>query len=290
MASPQPSAAPSIAYFNGAFRPFDEVRVSPLDRGYLFGDGVYEVIPVVAGRPFLLERHLERLCRSLHEIGIVLDQSQAFLRSMLRELIRLNGGGDLALYLQVTRGAAATREHAFPADTAASVLAMASPMTGPAATALTTGVAAITTADTRWARCDIKAITLLPNVLARQQATAAGAAEAILLRGEQVVEGAATNVFVVVDDGICTPGTDQNILAGITRGLVIELCHDLGLSVQETVITRAMLKQATEVWLSSSTKDILPVTRIDAEPVGPGQPGPYWQQVYDALQAAKQAT
>ncbi len=280
--------ANTIAYLNGTFQPLDQVTLSPLDRGFLFADGVYEVIPVFGGCPFLLERHVQRLYRSLDAVRIN-RHGLVDITDVLHELVDLNGADDLALYLQVTRGTAPTRTHAFPTDAEPTVFATASPLDPLSTNVTADGVSAVTCPDTRWLRCDIKSTALLPNVLARQQAIEAGATEAIFVRDGNAVEGAATNLFAVLAGTVVTPGIDQNILAGITRGFVMEQCAHLGIPVQEMPLAVDHLFSADELWLSSSTKDVIPVTRLDGVPIGPGRPGPVWKRLDTALRQAKTA-
>ena len=279
----------AIAFHNGDFLPLDSVCISPLDRGFLFGDSVYEVIPSYGGEPFMLDEHLDRLARSLAGIRLADPYPRAEWEALLRRLLRENGGdraGDLGIYLQVTRGVAA-RDHAFPQAAQPTVFAMVSPIRVLADSVHREGVAAVTGEDHRWGRCDIKATTLLANVLARQAATEQGAVEAILLGGGQVTEGAASNVFAVIDDTVVTPPLAQSLLPGITRALVIRLVRECGFALVERSLTEDELRAAREIWLTSSTREVLPVTRLDAVPVGDGLPGPVWRAVHAAYQAAK---
>lgn len=279
----------SIAYFNGEFMPLESVRISPLDRGFLFGDSVYEVIPSYAGQLFLLDEHLERLQRSLEAIRLDSPLSGEHWRAMLDELVRRNEGdepGDLGLYLQVTRGVA-PRDHAFPVSGPPTVFAMASPIAPLPDVIRQAGVAVVTRPDTRWARCDIKATTLLANVLARQEAREHDAVEAILLRDGQVTEGAASNVFALVGGTLVTPPLASSLLPGVTRALVLRLAAQCGLEVVERDLADSELRAAGEIWLTSSTKEVLPVCRLDGQPVGAGVPGPAWQAVHTAYQQAK---
>ncbi len=279
----------SVAYFNGDYLPLEEVRISPLDRGFLFGDAVYEVIPSYAGEFFLLGPHLERLERSLAAIRLPSPLSRGEWAERLVELLRRNAAGpghDLGIYLQVTRGVA-PRDHAFPAEGAPTVFAMASPIRPLSDAVRSGGIAAITTPDHRWGRCDIKATTLLPNVLARQLASEADAMEAILLREGRVIEGAASNVFAQFGDTLVTPPLQDALLPGVTRALVLDLARECGLQVVERELDEAELRGADEIWLTSSTREILPVSRLDGEPVGAGVPGPGWRAVHAAYQIAK---
>jgi len=276
-----------IVFLNGEFLPAAEAKVSVLDRGFLFGDGVYEVIPVYGGRPFRLEAHLLRLDQSLTEIRLANPLTHRRWEDVLTDLITRNGAGDQSLYLQVTRGVAA-REHAFPRHALPTVFAMSQPLLPPEPAAQA-GVKAITVEDIRWARCHVKAITLLPNVLLHQQALDSGAAEAILVREGEISEGAASNVFMVTRGHVVTPPKSHLLLPGITRDVVVELCTEAGIPCSESKITVDALRRADEVWLTSSNKEIVPVTYVDGLPVGNGRPGPLWAQVSDLYRAYKDA-
>lgn len=271
-------------YLDGAFLPLAEARVSPLDRGFLLGDGVYEVIPAYGGRPFRLDAHLERLGRSLAAVRIPPPLDPVAWREVLERLTAEAGGGDVKLYLQVTRGAPASRDHAFPEDAVPGVFAMAEPLTPPAPR----GFRAVVLPDIRWRRCDIKTIALLPNVLLRQQALDAGADEAILVREEAVTEGAASNVLLVRDGVVVTPVQSTDLLPGVTRDLVLELAAAEGLAWESRRVGIAELAAAEEIWLTSSTKEVVPVVELDGQPVGAGRPGPVYRQVRTAFEALKQ--
>lgn len=278
----------SIVYLNGEFLPKDEARVSVLDRGFLFGDGVYEVIPVYGGRLFRLEQHLERLDQSLAGIRLANPHTRLEWRRILEQLVELHGGGDQSVYLQVTRGAAPKREHAFPTEVHPTVFAMSSPLTPNPPEVAQQGVAAITLEDIRWKHCHIKAVTLLANVLLRQQALDGGAAEAILIRDGQVTEGAASNVFIVRAGELLTPPKGPFLLPGITRDLILELAAANGIPYREAAVTEAELASAAEVWVTSSTREILPVTTLNGVPVGDGKPGPLWARMTALFQAYKE--
>jgi D-alanine transaminase len=264
-----------VVYLNGSFVALAEARVSVMDRGFLFGDGVYEVIPVYNGRLFRLDEHLHRLAGSL--AGIRLDPafSDAFWWDILTTLVARNGGGNQSVYLQVTRGPMEQRDHTFPADPVPTVFAMSRPID---AGAPVEPVEAITLADIRWAFCHIKATTLLPNALMRQQALEAGAYEAILIRDGWVTEGAASNVFVVRNDRVSTPEKGAQLLPGITRDLVVELLTENAIPCTEEPVAEAALRDADEIWITSSTRKIVPVTRLDGKPVGSGAKGPIWER------------
>jgi D-alanine transaminase len=275
-----------IVYLNGVFLPAEEARISVLDRGFIFGDGVYEVTPVYGGRPFRLEHHLSRLDHSLD--GIRLDNPLPHTQwaTTLGELINRNGGGDQSLYLQVTRGPA-RRDHAFPAVVQPTVFAMSSPLAP--APAPRDGIDAVTLPDIRWQWCHIKAIALLPNILLRQQATEQGAAEAIMLRDGLVTEATAANVFIVQDGSVVTPPKGNLLLPGITRDLVVELCRANDIPCEERPVGEEELRSADEVWVTSSTREVVAVTRLDGVAVGGGRPGPLAQRMNDLYQAYKEA-
>lgn len=265
-------------YLNGEFLPQEQAKVSVMDRGFLFGDGVYEVIPVFGGHCFRLAEHLDRLSYSLRETRIKEPLDRAQWQAVFDALIKAYGGGDQALYLQVTRGVAAAREHRFP-DCPPTVFAMSRvlpplPEQAPAA------ISAITLDDIRWQRCDIKSISLLGSVLMTQQVLDAGAREAILLRDGRVLEGASSNVFAVVDGVLYTAPKDRYILAGITRDLIVELVRQQGLALREEALPASRLRDASELWISSSTREMVPVTLLDGHVIGSGEAGPVFKQVW----------
>ena len=268
-------------YLNGEFIAADEAKVSVFDRGFLLGDGVYEVIPVYDGHCFQLDGHLHRLQASLDGVRMGNPHSDADWKSMIQQLIKLNGGGDQSLYLQVTRGVA-PRDHVFPEGVTPTAFAMSNPLQAVSEKYKQQGVSAITLPDIRWQNCNIKAITLLPNSLLKQQAQDAGATEALLIRDDYLTEGAASNAYVVIDGTIYTAPKDEKVLPGITREVVITLAKKGGIPLLEQAVSLNQLKQADEVWISSSTKEVLAITQLDGEPVGTGVPGPVWQQI-DAL-------
>lgn len=274
----------TIAYLDGEFLPLEDVRISPLDRGFLFADGVYEVVPVYAGRLLRADAHLQRLQRSLAGIHLEDSIGRAGLHTLLEQMVERNGGGNQAVYLQVTRGAA-PRDHGFPDGVAPTVFAMTR-MVG--ADPPPTVLHAVTRPDIRWSRCDIKSIALLPNVLMRQEARDASASEAIFIREGMLTEGTATNAFVVAGDVVRTPPKSTHILGGITRDLIIELANEAGMECREEPVTEAELRDAREIWVSSSTKEVLPVVRLDGGPVGEGAPGPLWERMHGLFQDFKQ--
>jgi D-alanine transaminase len=276
-----------VCYLNGAYLPLAEARISPLDRGFLFADGVYEVMPVYGGRPFRFAAHAERLTRSLTALSMRDPHSREEWRGILGKLIANNGERDQYVYWQVTRGAQAGRTHAPLPDIPRTVFAFCAPW--PAATpgALTEGVACVTAQDTRWARCDIKSVALLANVLLRQLAVDAGAAESIMLRNGELTDASASAVHVVLGGSIMAPPNSHQILPGTTRGVVDELAGRLGIAYRSVAVTETQLRAADEIWISAATREVQPVTRLDGRAVGSGRPGPLWRRMHEELQRYK---
>lgn len=275
-----------MIYLNGDFMPIEEARIPVLDRGFIFGDGVYEVIPVYSRRPFRLAEHLRRLQHSLDGIRITNPHCDTEWGDLLERLIAGNEGDDQYLYLHITRGVA-KRDHAFPKGVAPTVFIMSNPLLTPPKELLATGVAAITASDNRWLRCDIKAISLLPNVLLRQMAVDVGAVETVLLREGFMTEGAASNIFVARNGILLAPPKNHLMLPGITYDVVLELAaaHDIPYEVRE--ISEYEVRTAQELLLTSSTKEIMPITRLDSKPVGDGSPGRMFAQLYQLYQNYK---
>ena len=277
---------PALVYLNGAFVPPEQAQVSAFDRGFVFGDGVYEVIPVYGRRLFRLSHHLARLDASLQGIRLANPHALTEWQKIFTRLVESVPAEDQSVYLQVTRGAA-PRDHAFPKDVKPTVFAYAAPLKYPEAAQLRDGVNAITVDDIRWRRCDIKAIALLPNVLLRQQAVEAGAAEAILVRDGETTEGSASNIFAVVDGVLVTPPKGPFILPGITRDLVLELARANQIPCAERALHLEEIFRATEFMLSSSTKELLPITRVDGKTIGNGRPGPLHARLHALYQDYK---
>lgn len=267
------------AYHDGRFLEIEDCCISPLDRGFLFGDGVYEVMPVWGRRPFRYQAHINRLARSLERAEIKDPYPPERWREVVDGLIERSGLSSLVVYLQVTRGVA-PREHVIADAAAPTVFAMTMP---PPPNDAAAGVAAITADDTRWSRCDIKSVSLLPNVLLRRRARDYRAWEAILLRDGCVTEGAASNVFIAAGGVLATPPEGPQLLSGITRGVVIEMAAVCGVGCEQRTVTAAELAAADEVWLTSSTRGIVPVTTLDGNRVGAGEPGPLWKRFSDCL-------
>lgn len=274
-----------LVYLNGDYMPLADAKVSVLDRGFLFGDGVYEVIPAYSGKLFRLEDHVQRLNNSLAGIRLPLDKTLEDWLAIFTPM--LDSSKDQYIYLQVTRGYAAKRDHGFPEQIVPTVFAMCSdikPFAG-----RVTGVKALTLDDNRWQMCHIKAITLLGNILLRQSALDEDCAEALLVRDGKVVEGAASNVFAVVDGVLITPPKSNHILPGITRDVMLEIAAANQIPFREADITVAELQAASEIWVASSTREIVPVIECDGQPVGTGSPGPVWKHLDALFQAYKQS-
>lgn len=266
-------------YLNGEFIPLSEACIPVMDRGFLFGDSVYEVIPAYGGRPFRLSQHLRRLDESLHAIRMPNPTPPEQWETILTALTAQYPGRDQSIYLQVTRGVADTRDHAIPADLEPTVFAMSNPIPPPDPQIQARGIAAITLDDIRWRFCNIKTTTLLANVLLRQEAKDRDAMEAILIKDGEAAEGAASNLFIVDDGQIITPPKGEHLLPGITRDLVLELAAEAEIPYCEAHIKSGQLDNADEIWLTSSTREIMPVTRLDDKVIGHGHPGPIWQRM-----------
>lgn len=275
-------------YLNGQFLPLDAARISPLDRGFLYGDGVYEVIPVYSRRAFRVDEHLKRMETTLTGVKLSNPLDLAGWKSVIEHLIASAPWEDQSIVLQITRGADVKRDHAFPpASVTPTSFAFASPMLTPSAEQRSKGVAAITVDDHRWARCDLKVISLLANVLARQQAVEEGCTEALLIRDGFLKEGAASNIFVVKDGILLAPPKTQLMLPGITYDVVLELATFHGQPVKVGEIDMNELRSADEVWMTSSTKEVLAITKLDGQPVGTGKPGPLGQKMWQWYQDFK---
>ena len=273
-------------YLNGEFMPLVEARIPVLDRGFIFGDGVYEVIPVYSRHPFRLQEHLHRLQHSLDAIRLPNPHAAEDWAALIRQVVDAQTFPDQSVYLQVTRGVA-PRDHAFPAGVAPTVFIMSNPLTPPPAALVENGVCVVTAQDNRWLRCDIKAVSLLANVLLRQQAVDAAAAETLLFRDGCLTEGAASNIFVVSDGVLLAPPKNHLMLPGITYDVVLELAEQMQWPCQIRSVAESEVRQADEVWLTSSTKEVLSVIRIDAQPVGTGVPGPRFRRMAAAYQEYK---
>jgi len=279
-----------MIYLNGEWMPIEKAMVPVLDRGFIFGDGVYEVIPCYSGHPFRLREHLTRLQSSLDGVRIDNPYSLARWDELVREMVVKNPMDDQYVYLQVTRGVA-PRDHAFPKGAKPTVFIMSNPLTTPPQEQRERGVAAVSAADNRWLRCDIKSVSLLANCLLRQVAVDASAAEVVLLRDGRLTEGSASNIFLVRNGVIITPPKTNFILPGITYDVVIELARANRLPLEIRQVSEAEVRDADELWLTSSTKEVLSISTLDGIPVGhgsaAGKPGPVAAQMHQLYQDYK---
>jgi len=270
-------------YLNGKYQPLAETRISPLDRGFLFADGVYEVLPVHRGRPFRLRAHLARLAHGQRAIGLNGAHDETHWLEIIQSLIEAAAAPELLVYLQVTRGAEWGRNHLLSSAAEPTVFAFASQYPVPDAATLANGMSVVTMADVRWARCDIKSIALLANVMLRQQAVEHDAAEALLIRDGNVTEGSSSSVLMVSGGRLITAPDSHLILSGTTRDALLELSRGW-LSHDRRPIKAEELPDCEEVWIASSGRGVLPVTRVDGRPIGNGRPGSLWREMYARLQ------
>jgi D-alanine transaminase len=266
----------TIAFLNGEYLPLEEARISPLDRGFLFGDGIYEVIPVHGGKPIGFSLHYERLRSSLSEVEIKLDWTLEQWRDVCGNLIDKNGGGDLSIYLQVSRGADTKRHHAFPVGVTPTVFGFASELV------VSSDIKPLkisSAEDQRWKRCNIKSTALLGNIIHFQKGQSEGKDETLLYNtAGEITEGSAANAFVIKEGVVATPPLDNQVLPGITRRMLLDMISkDGAIDVEERVVTMQEAREADEIWLTSSSKDVAPVVELDGKPVGTGQPGPVWE-------------
>lgn len=275
-----------LVYLNGEFLPLAAARIPVMDRGFLFGDGVYEVIPVYDRQPFRPREHLDRLQHSLDGIRLANPHTPTQWQGLIDRIVAAAEWQDQGIYLQVTRGTG-PRDHAFPQVARPTVFIMPMPLPPPAAEAVAEGVGAVTASDNRWLRCDLKVTSLLPNVLLRQLSVDAGCAETVLIRDGFLSEGAASSVFVVRDGIILAPPKSSLMLPGITYDVVLELATRENLPHALRAITETELRGAEEIWLTSSTKEVLAVTRLDGQPVGNGRPGPIFRRMHALYQTYK---
>lgn len=279
-----------IVYLNGQFMPAAQATVSVMDRGFLFGDGVYEVIPIFNGHFFRPHQHLHRLQKSLDAIQLSYDVDETKFMAMFQELLAHNkqNGEHQFIYIQITRGKAPVREHIFPEHPAPTLFAQCTPLPKPNPAKMENGGKAMTTEDIRWHWCFIKTIALLPNVLLAQRAKELGLDEAIWVRDGMAMEGTSSNLFIVKDDLLITPPLSEYILGGITRDLILELAKQNNIPYQEQPIPKAQLFTADEVWMTGSTKEVLPITEIEGKTIGSGKPGPLWRKMKQWYENFKQ--
>ena len=277
-----------LLYLNGEYIDSAEAKISVLDRGFMFGDGVYEVIPVYSGKLLRGKAHLARLQDSLDAIEIPNPLSLNDWLEIFSRLIEGNyADADSVIYLQITRGTMLKREHAWAADMQPNVLVTCSEQFYASQDTATAGAKAVTLPDIRWSECHIKTINLLPNTLLLHKARNQGADEAILIRDSKAIEGSQSNLFVVMDDIVLTPPKSRYMLGGITREIIIELCKQNKIICREKEISEDELHRADEIWLSSSTREILPVVTLNQHAVGKGRPGVVWQQIIQLYQDYK---
>ncbi|MDB5864060.1 MAG: D-amino acid aminotransferase [Betaproteobacteria bacterium] len=275
-----------IVYLNGDFMRLEDARVPVLDRGFIFGDGIYEVIPVYSKHPFRMQEHLARFRRSHDAIRLAYPLSDAEWTRLVKDLISRNAGDDQSIYLQVTRGVA-KRDHAFPKDTQPTIFGMSSLLSTPAREVVENGVAAITTIDYRWLKCDVKSTSLLGNCLLRQVAADAGAVEVVMFRDAFLTEGSSSNVFVVKNGTVLAPPKTNLVLPGITYDVVLELAQANGVPHEVRQVSEAEVRSADEIWVTSSTKEVLAVTTLDGKPVGSGKPGAVFKRMHQLYQDFK---
>jgi D-alanine transaminase len=276
-----------MVFLNGKFLPIEEAKVPVLDRGFIFGDGVYELVPVYSRVAFRLDEHLARLERSLAEARIRNPYTRREWRELVYRLVDGQPFDDQGVYFQVTRGVA-KRDHAFPKDAEPTVFMMSNPLVTPAKETVQKGAIAVTAPDNRWLRCDIKSISLIGNCLLRQLSAEQGAAETILIRDGMLTEASASNVFVVKRGVILSPAKSHLILPGITYDVVVELARANGLPLELRELAEAELRDADEIWVSSSSKEVLPIVALDGAKVGDGTPGPLFARMYQLYQDFKQ--
>ena len=283
----QVAAQGALVFLNGEFVALEDAKVSVLDRGFVFGDGVYEVVPVYSRVPFRLDEHLDRLERSLAAVAIRNPYERDEWRRIIAGLIERQPFEDQGVYFQVTRGVA-KRDHAFPKNAVPTVFMMATPLVNPPRDQVENGAVALSAEDYRWLRCDIKSISLVGNVLLRQLSAEAGAAETILFRDGKLTEASASNVFVVKGGVIAGPPKSSLILPGITYDVVVELAEAAGLPLELREVSEAEVRGADELWVTSSSKEVLAIVRLDGAPVGDGRPGPVFRRMYRLYQDFKQ--
>lgn len=276
-----------MVFLNGKFMPIEEAKVPVLDRGFIFGDGVYELVPVYSRVPFRLDEHLARLERSLELVRIRNPYTRAEWRDIILQLVAKQPFEDQGVYFQVTRGVA-KRDHAFPKDAVPTVFLMANPLVTPAKELVERGAAAVSAADDRWLHCDIKSISLIGNCLLRQVSADAGAIETILFRDGKLTEASASNVFVVRKGVILSPPKSNLILPGITYDVIFELAQAAALPFEYRDVSRDEVYSADEVWVTSSSKEVLAVVTLDGKPVGDGRPGPVFRKMHALYQDFKQ--
>jgi len=280
------NASDPIVYLNGKFVPLSGAQVSVLDRGFIYGDGVYELVPIYHRQPFRMTPHLKRLQRSLDGIQLANPHTEAQWAALIAELVAKSPHDHQGVYFQITRGVA-KRDHAFPKDVPPTVFMMSNPLATPSTAQVEGGVAVVTAEDNRWHRCDLKTISLVGNVLMRQLAADHDAIETVMFRDGFLTEASASNVLIVKDGTIIVPPKDNLILPGITFDATIEFAQQAGIPLLMRPISRAEALAADELWLSSSTKEVLAITAVDGKPFRGGKPGPVFRKMWNVFQAKK---
>lgn len=275
-----------LVYLNGAMTPIADAKISVLDRGFIFGDGIYEVIPIYGRRMFRAEQHMARLLRSLKAISIPNPHSEEEWMRLIDRVVASHPADDQMAYLQITRGVA-KRAHAFPAEVTPTVFIMTNPIVLPTPAVRAAGVSCVSMEDVRWLRCEIKSISLLGNVLAAQHAAEHQVTESIQFRDGFLTEASSSNVWIVKDGILLAPPRNNLILEGIRYSLLEELCAAVGITFQSRKISREETFAADELMLSSATKEVLPVVKLDDQTIGAGTPGPVYKKLYEAYQVAK---
>lgn len=277
--------AERIVFLNGEFLRLADAKISVLDRGFIYGDGVYEVVPIYARKPFRMPQHLARLARTLDGVRLA-DPHPDRWPALIAELIARQPFEDQAVYLQVTRGVA-KRDHTFPPGVSPTVFMMSNPLALPSREQVERGVAVVTADDNRWLRCDLKTTSLVGNVLMRQYAADHDAIETVMFRNDYLTEASASNVLVVRNGTVIAPPKDNLILPGITYDATLEIAQAAGVPLEMRPVSRKEAMSADEMWLSSSSKEVLAVTRVDGKPFAGGAPGPVFRRIYEAFQARK---
>lgn len=285
----QLSSVQNIVYLNGQYLPVEEATISVLDRGFLFGDGIYEVIPVFGDKLLRLSEHLNRLKNSLNRISCLNPYSDEEWLTIFSTLLAKNTGGDRAIYLQISRGVYSKRDLAAKTEATPTIFSMVLQVSQSNLEVISAGILVITVDDFRWNACDIKSTSLVANVMLKQQAADANVEDAILIKNGFVTEGTASNVFIVKDNVLITPPTSCQLLPGITRDLVIEIAKNNAILVEEREIQEVELSGADEIWMTSSTREIAPVIGLNGEVVGSGAAGVMWKKVMGLYQKYKQA-
>ena len=273
-------------YLNGNFLPIEEAKISPLDRGFIFGDGVYEVIPFYAGRGLRMREHLRRLQRSMNELEIENPYAIEHWESTITALIERNGGGNVGVYIQVTRGVA-KRDFPPPKGLTQTVFMMVNPLATPKPEIYAKGISCVSLDDNRWLKCHIKSVALLGAVLLKHESNQGGYDEAVLFRDGYLTESSASNIAAVKSGVILCPPMDNLILPGITYELMIELARKNNMPLEIRRVARKEVKKADELWIMSSTKEVAPIVLLDDKPIGTGQPGPVFKQMYQHFQDYK---